>query len=143
MSKAGSALMAIGVADGDDRAVEAARRAIASPLLEVSINGAKGVLFNVTGGPDLTLHEISQAAEVIASAADADANIIFGAVIDPRMQGDIKITVIATGFDGKASTHIGSSPAMIPATVKPPREPLLKRTFESSDLDIPAFLRRR
>jgi cell division protein FtsZ len=143
MAKAGSALMAIGVADGDDRAVEAARRAIASPLLEVSINGAKGVLFNVTGGPDLTLHEISQAAEVIASAADADANIIFGAVIDPRMQGDIKITVIATGFDGKASTHVGSAPSLVATTIKTLREPLPKRTFENSNLDIPAFLRGR
>src|SRR6185437_11056599 len=85
MSKAGSALMAIGRASGDERAIEAARSAIASPLLDVSINGAKGVLFNVTGGPDMTLHEIHEAAEVINKAADSEANIIFGAVVDPRL----------------------------------------------------------
>jgi cell division protein FtsZ len=142
MAKAGSALMAIGHGEGDDRAVEAARMAIASPLLEVSINGAKGVLFNVTGGPDLTLYEVSQAAEVIQSAADADANIIFGAVIDPKLQGEIKITVIATGFDGLTIPLAPQAPSVI-ATVIKGREPLPKRTFESTDLDIPAFLRRR
>src|SRR5579883_1626360 len=101
MSKAGSALMAIGRAEGEERATEAAKSAIASPLLEVSITGAKGVLFNVTGGPDMTLFEVTEAADIIAKAADPEANIIFGAVIDPRLQGEIKITVIATGFDGK------------------------------------------
>jgi cell division protein FtsZ len=143
MSKAGSALMAIGQGEGDDRAVEAARQAIASPLLEVSINGAKGVLFNVTGGPDLTLYEVSQAAEVIQGAADDDANIIFGAVLDPRLQGVVKITVIATGFDGRTLPLAPAAPAVIPTTIKGSREPLPRRTFESSDLDIPAFLRRR
>ena len=143
MSKAGSALMAIGRAEGDDRAVEAARQAIASPLLEVSINGAKGVLFNVTGGPDLTLYEISQAAEVISQAADADANIIFGAVIDPKLQGEIKITVIATGFDGKSLPQAYLSPSVVPTTIKNAREPIQRATFDRNDLDIPAFLRRK
>ncbi len=141
MSKAGSALMAIGHAEGDERAVEAARSAISSPLLEVSISGAKGVLFNVTGGPDLTLYEISQAADIIAKAADPEANIIFGAVIDPRMQGDIKITVIATGFDSKPMP--ATSPTLHATTIKGTREPLATRQFQSDDLDIPAFLRRR
>jgi len=146
MSKAGSALMAIGQASGDERAVEAARAAISSPLLEVSINGAKGVLFNVTGGPDLTLHEVNEAADVIAKAADPDANIIFGAVIDPRMTDEIKITVIATGFESRAPAII--QPTVTPTTLKQPvreREPdrLPSRTFSQEDLDIPAFLRRR
>lgn len=147
MSKAGSALMAIGRAEGDERAVEAARAAIASPLLDVSINGAKGVLFNVTGGADLTLYEVSEAADVIAKAVDPEANIIVGAVIDPRMQGEIKITVIATGFEGRVPQAI--TPTRIEATTLKSsvqirdREPLPARRFESDDLDIPAFLRRR
>jgi cell division protein FtsZ len=141
MAKAGSALMAIGRAEGDERAVEAARAAIASPLLEVSISGAKGVLFNVTGGPDLTLFEVGEAADVIAKAADAEANIIFGAVIDPRMQGEIKITVIATGFDGRGPAS--ATPSVTATTIKGHREPIAPRTFHGDDLDIPAFLRRR
>src|SRR5881398_3719468 len=101
MSDAGSALMAIGRAAGDNRAVEAARAAVSSPLLDVSIEGAKGVLFNITGS-DYTIFEVNEAAQIIQEAADADANIIFGAVIDETMQGDLQITVIATGFEGRA-----------------------------------------
>jgi len=101
MTNAGSALMGIGRANGENRAVEAARTAISSPLLESSIEGASGVIFNVTGGADLTLYEVNEAAEVIYAVANPDANIIFGAVIDEKIQGDIKITVIATGFDGQ------------------------------------------
>jgi cell division protein FtsZ len=103
MSHAGSALMAIGRAAGDNRAAEAAQAAISSPLLEVSISGAKGVLFNVAGS-DYTLYEVNQAARVIQEAADQDANIIFGAVIDERLQDEIQITVIATGFEGRTTT---------------------------------------
>jgi cell division protein FtsZ len=103
MSHAGSALMAIGRAAGEHRAVEAAQAAISSPLLEVSIAGAKGVLFNIAGS-DYTLHEVNEAASVIREAADPDANIIFGAVIDDRLGDEIQITVIATGFEGRAST---------------------------------------
>ncbi|MGH2467980.1 MAG: cell division protein FtsZ, partial [Candidatus Limnocylindrales bacterium] len=99
MKSAGSALMGIGRASGENRAVEAARQAIASPLLEVSITGAQGVLFNVTGGPGLGLFEVNEAAEVIKETADPEANIIFGTVIDERMGDDVMITVIATGFD--------------------------------------------
>lgn len=99
MNNAGSALMGIGNGVGDNRAQMAARAAISSPLLEVSIEGAKGVLFTITGGPDMTMTEVDEAAKIIADAADADANIIFGAAIDEKMVDQMKITVIATGFD--------------------------------------------
>ena len=99
MTKAGSALMGIGRANGENRAVEAAKQAIESPLLEVSIDGARGILFNVIGGNDLSMHEINTAAETITSAADPDANIIFGATINPDLEGEVIITVVATGFD--------------------------------------------
>ena len=98
MYDAGSAMMGIGVGSGENRAIEAAEAAISSPLLEETITGAKGVIFNVTGGADLTLYEVNDAAEVIFNAVDPDANIIFGAVIDEKLQGDVMITVIATGF---------------------------------------------
>ncbi len=99
MSKAGSALMGIGRSSGDNRAVLAAQQAIESPLLEVSIDGARGILFNVIGGHDLAMHEINAAAEAITTAADPDANIIFGATINPELEGEVIITVVATGFD--------------------------------------------
>src|SRR5207248_2971533 len=99
MTNAGSALMGIGHGSGDTRAAEAARQAIMSPLLEQSIEGARGVLFTITGGPDLTLFEVNEAAEIIHAAADPEANIIFGAVIDERMGGEVKISVIATAFE--------------------------------------------
>jgi len=99
MSNAGSALMGIGRASGDDRAVKAAQQAIESPLLEVSIDGARGILFNVIGGDDLAMHEINTAAEAITTAADPEANIIFGATINPELNGELIITVVATGFD--------------------------------------------
>ncbi|HET9098044.1 MAG TPA: cell division protein FtsZ [Candidatus Saccharimonadales bacterium] len=99
MTRAGSALMGIGRSSGDNRAVEAAKQAIESPLLEVSIDGARGVLFNVIGGNDLTMHEINAAAETITTAADPEANIIFGATINPELDGEVIITVVATGFD--------------------------------------------
>lgn len=99
MSSAGSALMGIGRASGEDRALHAAQQAIDSPLLEVSIDGARGILFNVIGGSDMSMHEINQAAEQITAAADPEANIIFGATINPDVQGEMIITVVATGFD--------------------------------------------
>ncbi len=99
MSNAGSALMGIGRARGDNRAVEAARQAIDSPLLETSIEGARGVLFNITGGRNMTMHEIDEAAKTVTDAVDPDANIIFGAVLDDTMEDDLQITVVATGFD--------------------------------------------
>lgn len=99
MSNAGSALMGIGSATGENRAVLAAQQAIESPLLEVSIDGARGVVFNVTGGTDLSMHEVNEAAEVITAAVSPDANIIFGATIKPDMKDQVSITVVATGFD--------------------------------------------
>jgi cell division protein FtsZ len=99
MSNAGSALMGIGRASGENRAITAAQQAIESPLLEVSIDGARGILFNIIGGNDLSMHEINAAAETITNAADNDANIIFGATINPELEGEVIITVVATGFD--------------------------------------------
>src|SRR5215469_10522791 len=108
MSAAGSALMAIGEASGESRAIDAAHIAISSPLLDIDINGARGVLFNITGGLDLTLYEVNEAADIISRAAHPDANIIFGAVQDPAYDGKVKITVIATGFDGQR--HVSTTP---------------------------------
>ena len=99
MRDAGSALMGIGTGVGENRAAAAARMAISSPLLEISIDGAKGILFNITGGSDLTMNEVDEAAKLIAAAVDSDANIIFGATIDEQMVDQVKITVVATGFD--------------------------------------------
>jgi cell division protein FtsZ len=109
MAGMGMAMMGTGIAEGPDRAIEAARRAISSPLLEgASVNGSRGVIINVTGGPDLSLVEVSEASLIVQEAADEDANIIFGAVVDPSLKGKVKITVIATGF--------GQQPAARPAT---------------------------
>ncbi len=110
MSAAGSALMAIGEASGDARAVDAAQLAIASPLLDIDISGARGVLFNITGGMDMTLFEVGEAADIISRAAHPEANIIFGAVQDPDFDGRVKITVIATGFDGGTARPQAAAP---------------------------------
>ncbi len=116
MSNAGSALMGIGRASGENRAIQAAQQAVESPLLEVSIDGARGILFNVIGGNDLSMHEINTAAEAITSAADPEANIIFGATINPDIEGEIIITVVATGFDAayfaKRSQNVGMGNAL-------------------------------
>ena len=111
MQDAGTALMGIGYGTGDSRASEAARAAVDSPLLELSIDGAKGILFNVTGGTDLSMFEVDEAARIITEAADPDANIIFGAVIDENFTGEIKCTVIATGFEAEALNSISSAAA--------------------------------
>lgn len=131
MKDAGPAWMSIGTGSGQNRAVDAAKAALASPLLDVSVDGAKGVLFVVTGGPDLTLHEVNEAAEVIRGAVDAEANIIFGVVFNPRMKDEMKITLIATGFASK----IG--PGLKDEEVRR----LLKSLKDEGDLDIPAFMR--
>lgn len=138
MSNAGSALMGIGVAKGENRAVEAAKMAIASPLLEASIDGAKGVLLNITGGADLGLHEANEAVRIISEVADPDANIILGAVVDESMQDEVQVTVIATGFDQQP--RIVPKPVPAAATVEQDYDP---RSFGDDDLDIPAFLRRK
>lgn len=136
MTDAGSALMGIGRASGDDRAVKAARAAITSPLLEASIEGAKGILLNISGSSSLGLFEVNEAAEIIAEAADPAANIIFGAVIDENLKDEISVTVIATGFDGSRAgqPRTDSSRGTKPLDIKP---------FATDDLEIPAFLRRR
>ena len=123
MTRAGSALMGIGLASGEGRAVEAAQMAISSPLLEASIHGANGVIFNVTGGSDLTLHEVNDAAAVIYESVDSEANIIFGAVLDERMQGEIRITVIATGFDKLTAHPVQAVPGVQPVAIPRPSLP--------------------
>lgn len=130
MTQAGSALMGIGVARGENRAVEAAKAAISSPLLETSIEGATGVLLNITGGPDLGLFEVHDAAAVVTEAAEPDANIIFGAVIDENLKDEVRVTVIATGFDGRPAKKIGP-------------EPLDIRPFNEDIFEIPTFLRKK
>lgn len=133
LSDAGSALMGIGRATGDNRAIEAARAAIDSPLLELSIEGAKGILFNITGGPDLGMYEIDEAAKAITEAADPDANIIFGSIIDEAMSGEVKITVIATGFEQDEKKKK-------PEELEPINS---KEEKEESELEVPAFIRRK
>lgn len=135
MSNAGSALMGIGYSAGENRAMEAAQAAISSPLLETSLDGAKGVLLNITGGADLTLAEVYEAADVIFKATDErDANIIFGTVINERFEGAVQVTVLATGFDGQ------QRPKSAEKTVSRERTPSRNA---GDDLDIPAFLRRK
>jgi cell division protein FtsZ len=154
MSNAGSALMGIGTGVGENRAITAARSAVASPLLEISMDGARGVLFNITGGSDLTMVEVDEAAKIISSAADPDANIIFGATIDESMHDQIKISVIATGFDHTRQT-LKEFVKPILNTVTPKQEvadntqqvpnPQETPADDNSDdaWDIPAFLRQR
>jgi cell division protein FtsZ len=140
MSGQGASLMGIGFGSGDQRASDAARDAVASPLLETSIDGARGILLNVTGGPDMTLHEVNEAAEIVRASADRDANIIFGTVIDEKMVGEIKITVVATGFGTSNEVTIETDePYLAPVNEPTP----IFRGFDASNLDIPAFLRGR
>ena len=138
MQEAGSALMGIGVASGDNRATDAAHATIASPLLESTIEGAQGVLLSIAGGSDLGLFEVNEAAEVVANAAHPEANIIFGAVIDDSMTDQIRVTVIATGFEGKRRQEAMEFHEATGQVEMPSYEPL-----SDEDLDIPAFLRRR
>ena len=154
MQNTGSALMGIGKATGEDRAVEAAKIAINSPLLEISIDGAKGVLFNVSGGSDLAMTEINEAAKVITESIDPDAKVIFGAVMDDKLKkGEIKITVIATGFDENLLKKSGETKLqdISPINNREDREkkrPSIKLRDDSveeveSEWDIPAFIRRK
>ncbi|MGI6308873.1 MAG: cell division protein FtsZ [Dethiobacteria bacterium] len=129
MKETGTALMGVGVSSGQNSALEAAKAAIFSPLLETSIEGARGVLINITGGSNLSLFEIHEAAETISEAADPEANIIFGAVIDETFKDESRVTVIATGFDKKTAGR--------------KEEAVLRPGLNESDIDIPAFLRRR
>ena len=149
MSNQGAALMGIGFGTGDTRAVDAAKNAISSPLLETTIEGAHGILLNITGGPDLTLVEVNEAANLVREAANAhDDNLIFGTVIDERMQGEVKVTVVATGFSADRVGQLDAFEGVDsePSYVAPKREEMAAAptpTFDSEDLDIPAFLRNR
>ena len=143
MSEGGSALLAVGTASGENAAVEAAKSAIASALLDVTIDGARGILFNVTGPNNLSLLEVQEAAEIIRTKAHPDANIIFGSVIDDTMGDTVRITLIATGFDGKAQRRPVTTAAA--STVGPARTipfPHQQQSMEREDSDVPAFLRR-
>src|SRR3989344_2563606 len=158
MSDAGSALMGIGRGSGENRAVDAAKAAIDSPLLEVSIDGAKGVLFNVTGGKDLGMYEVDEAAKIITRSVDSDAKIIFGAVVDDSMSDEVRITVIATGFEEGARKRPAPKSA-IPSSLtfretedfpEKTREPVFaaktiddQEDEEQTELDIPAFIRKK
>lgn len=145
MADAGSALMGIGVGSGKSRAKEGATAAISSPLLESSIEGAKGVVFNITGGYDLTLHEVNVAAETIYEVVDPNANIIFGAVIDEKMQGEMRITVIATGFSGD-HRPVKELEIVTPKLAAPSPSGLTSAPVENPprrETDIPNFLRDR
>jgi cell division protein FtsZ len=158
MSNKGSALMGIGVAAGDNRAAEAAKKAISSPLLETSIDGAQGVLMNITGGTNLSLYEVQEAADIVASASDQEVNMIFGSVINENLKDEIVVTVIATGFNEEASqpkvtrpSFGQSKPQVTPVKREPKREEVVhqepvRSTNNSSQeetLDIPTFLRNR
>ena len=138
MREAGSALMGIGTAAGENRAAEAARAAVSSPLLETTIEGATGILLNITGGPEIGLFEVNEAAEVVTSAADQNANVIFGAVIDDAMGDEVRVTVIATGFgNGRRRRRSAAQEAPLPSV------PVPGGVFEVPDeaLDVPSFLR--
>ena len=165
MSEGGAALMAVGTASGEERARVAAEAAISSQLLDITIDGARGILFNVTGGNSLTLFEVNQAAAIIKETAHPDVNLIFGAVIDPNMGDELRVTVIATGFDHSspmqpatlvdrardpqtvAAARPVSRPAETPAQGQRPAQPgpteFQARVLNTDDLDIPAFLRNR
>jgi cell division protein FtsZ len=138
MNDAGSALMGIGEADGENRAAEAARAAVSSPLLEASVAGATGILLNITGGSDLGLFEVNEAAEVVTGASDLNANVIFGAVIDESLGNTVRVTVIATGFDKAYRRERREREEPLPAEPRP-------EGFDvpSDVLEVPSFLRRR
>jgi cell division protein FtsZ len=164
MSEGGAALMAIGYGEGEDRARDAAEQAISSRLLDVTIDGARGILFNVTGGPDMSLYEVNMAASIIRETAHPDANLIFGAVVDESMTEGLRLTVIATGFDVMRPTRrqlleqqygrgqqqrpdpvstTPSNPESVAAEVSPVESEIESHRFTPTNLEIPAFLRRR
>jgi cell division protein FtsZ len=151
MAAGGAALMAIGRGEGEKKATTAAEQAIASSLLDVTIDGARGILFNITGGPDMTLFEVNEAAEIIRKTAHPEVNIIFGAVIDESMSDRVRLTVIATGFDTAVQHRPSVLHGLTAATSKPKLaapKAISTQDFQahgqpSENLDIPAFLRRR
>ncbi|MBP1692629.1 MAG: ftsZ [Chloroflexi bacterium] len=154
MSEGGAALMAVGTAKGEEAARVAAEQAISSQLLDITIDGARGILFNVTGGPDLTLYDVNQAAAIIKETAHPDVNLIFGAVIDPNLREEVRITVIATGFERAGTPRRTVETTATGRTMQEQTTPSIKqdspavkefaaRAFNTEDLDIPTFLRNR
>lgn len=144
MLNQGLAHMGIGKASGENRATEAAKQAIHSPLLETSIEGAKGVLLNITGGPNLGIFEVNEAADLIRQSVDPDANIIFGAGLDENLKDEIKITVIATGFDSiKQEKPVDKPSITVPNEKIKEKSVIETKHFDTEELDIPTFLRRR
>ncbi len=171
MAESGAALMAVGSASGEDRARLAAEQAISSQMLDISIDGARGIIFNVTGGSDLSLYEVNEAAAIVKETAHPDVNLIFGAVIDPNLEDEIRMTVIATGFErhtgmrrrafdyhqkksAQAEQKDDDEAALGSVTAEMAEKPVsmeaattevdyMARSFDPGALDIPAFLRRR
>jgi cell division protein FtsZ len=157
MSEGGAALMAIGIGEGEDRARKAAEKAINNELLDVAITGARGILFNVTGGEDMTLFEVNEAAAIIRESADKDVNLIFGAVIDPSLQDQIRITVVATGYPD-ADAYVGNQPTLVQQQTVPPVRTVRQYppknvvspspvastvAAEPADSGVPVFIRNR
>jgi len=154
MTDAGTTLMGVGTASGENRAATAARQAIVSPLLDASIEGARGVLFNITGGPDMTMNEVDEAAKVITAQADPDAQIIFGAAIDEKLIDQVKVTVVATGFDESRRRYaqmqmpvpqiqeeIRSADQSVTETPTPNGELQPEESIDEDEFDVPTFLR--
>ena len=139
MEQAGNTMMSIGERHGSRRAIEAAQAATESPLLDTSMRGARAALLNITGGPDLTLAEVNEAAQLVTDLADPQANIIFGAVIDPRLQDTVRVTLIATGIEEEAPPPIAVAPRAVP----PPRTEREPQEAITDSVDVPSFLRRR
>ena len=137
MSDAGSAMMGIGEGTGEHRAADAAQKAIASPLLETTIEGARGVIFNITGGPDMAMYEVNEAAEMISRAVDPDAQIIFGASVDPNMTGKVRVTVLAAGFGGARNYHSRAASLNLDSPIDK------VAPLNMDDIEVPAFLRYR
>jgi cell division protein FtsZ len=150
MSEAGNALLGIGMGTGETRAMDAASRAVESPLLETSVEGAQSILLSITGGPDLSLWEVNEAAKAVAEAAHPDANIIFGAMVDEKLVDEVWITVVATGFGARPAaradrerTSVSESADAEPRITRAPRRRERAASGSLTDFDVPEFLPRR
>ncbi len=143
MQEGGAALMAVGRATGENRALEATQQAISSRLLDITIDGAHGILFNITGGESLTLFEVNEAASIIRETAHPDVNLIFGAVIDEAMEEEVRITVIATGFDGEDRPERSTTPRSQAQRRLEAQELFSSGVVDRDNIEVPAFLRRR
>jgi len=145
MSEAGNALLGIGMGTGEDRATDAAQAAISSPLLETSMEGARKILLSITGGPDLSLWEINEAAKAVSEAAHPDANIIFGAMVDDKLGSEVWVTVVATSYGASRTRRIIQEPAGEPRVERriPSPAPSERRSRLGVDMDVPEFVPRR